>query len=153
MRTTKIDPIIVFRQSEEGVREKVSWNTLPIFCNINYSNLHKGYESILLKRLIKETLFKQKTIEDLLGLKRSAYFKLLKNPLLDINHVDKLAVFSRLILEGLEAFDYDSDDLFRFMDMENHSLGGVKPRELLFTQSGREELSNLFGRIRYGIYG
>ncbi len=154
MRTRKkSQQLIVWKQNEKGVREERHWNTLLNLCEINYSNLHNKYTGLIIRDLIDETDFKQKIIENILGVGRTAYFKTLKKDFLDVSQVDVLSSFAKVYRQGLEAFEYDADDLEMFLNMSNKNLGNVIPRELLYSESGRRALSEAFNRIKYGIYG
>jgi uncharacterized protein (DUF2384 family) len=89
----------------------------------------------------------------ILRIGRSTYFNIIKKERLDPEYIDVLSSVAKLWQKGLGAFDNDLDDLQEFFHSRNINLGNIKPFQLLFTESGRQELSNAFDRIEYGLYG
>lgn len=157
MRTKEKDTqagIFVWRIDEEGKRKEKSMTTLNKFCNLNFTTLFDAkIPGYYIRNLREEIEFERSFMSQILGIKRTAYFNVLKRKSLDVSQVDVLSNFAKVYRQGLEAFENDADDLEMFLNRENQNLGNIKPKELLFTESGRRALSKAFDRIKYGSYG
>lgn len=57
----------------------------------------------------------------------------------------------QVINYGLEVFE-DAKKLNRWLSLPNGTLRGQKPEELLTLASGRKLISDIIGRIDYGVY-
>jgi len=52
---------------------------------------------------------------------------------------------------GIEVFE-SADKFDRWLSLSNQTLRGQKPQELLVLASGRKLISDVLGRIDYGVY-
>ncbi len=146
--------IFVWKVDEQGIRTERSMNTLNKFCNLNFTTLPETkFPGSVVRNLTEEIEFERSFMSQVLGIKRTAYFNILKRKFLDINQIDILSNFAKVYKKGLETFENDADDLELFLNKENPNLGNIKPKELLFTESGRRALSKAFDRIKYGSFG
>ncbi len=65
---------------------------------------------------------------------------------------DRLFRLARIFAHAVEVFE--SEERARdWLETENRALGGRKPRELLDTDIGAQEVDGVLGRIEHGIFG
>jgi len=122
--------IFVWKVDEEGKRKEKSMHTLDKFCNLDFTTLLEtkipGYD---IQNLREEIEFERSFMSQILGIKRTAYFNVLKRKFLDVSQIDILSNFAKVFKKGLEAFENDGDDLEMFLNKENQNLGNIKPKE------------------------
>jgi putative toxin-antitoxin system antitoxin component (TIGR02293 family) len=64
---------------------------------------------------------------------------------------ERLVPIARLFARGFEVFG-DMEDLKEWMLTPNQAVGGKAPTSLLDTTMGIGVLTNILGRIEYGVY-
>ncbi|MCP4659683.1 MAG: DUF2384 domain-containing protein [bacterium] len=65
---------------------------------------------------------------------------------------DRLFRLARIFVHAVEVFE--SEERARdWLDTDNRALGGRKPRQLLDTDVGAQEVDGVLGRIEHGIFG
>jgi putative toxin-antitoxin system antitoxin component (TIGR02293 family) len=87
----------------------------------------------------------------LMDMSQSTFQRRKNNKLLTTAESERLVQLYQLIHKGLEIFE-DKEDFLEWLKSRNQALGDVKPMELLRSQLGIHEVSELLGRIEYGIY-
>jgi putative toxin-antitoxin system antitoxin component (TIGR02293 family) len=73
------------------------------------------------------------------------------NKTLERNDSIKLFEIADLFLYGIEIFE-DRDNFFKWLELPNTTLGGMKPQELIEIPGGVDKVRNILGRIEYGVY-
>lgn len=79
------------------------------------------------------------------------YRHLKANQKLSRNASIKLLEVTDLFLYGKEVFG-TREDFFKWMELPNTALGGLKPMALTEVPEGVSKISDLLGRIEYGVY-
>jgi len=87
----------------------------------------------------------------LMDMSQSTFQRRKSSKLLHTAENERLVQLYQLIHKGLEIFE-DKDDFLDWLKSRNQALGDVKPMELLRSQLGMHEVSELLGRIEHGIY-
>lgn len=89
---------------------------------------------------------------NILNLSEPTLYRLLKskNDLKRNNSVQLLEI-ADLFLYGIEVFD-SNENFFKWLQLPNTSLGGIKPEELLEIPGGISKVRDVLGRIEHGIY-
>jgi putative toxin-antitoxin system antitoxin component (TIGR02293 family) len=64
---------------------------------------------------------------------------------------DRLYRLARIAAHALEVFE-DRNTVGNWLSRPNRALGGVAPVEVLDTDAGTEQVSELLNRIEYGVY-
>ena len=64
---------------------------------------------------------------------------------------EKTIQLSAVLLKGLEVFE-DEEDFHHWLSTANVALGGIRPKELLSSAIGRDQVHDLLGRIEWGMY-
>ena len=64
---------------------------------------------------------------------------------------EKAIELSGVLLKGLEVFE-DEDDFNHWLSTPNGALGGLRPKTLLNSAIGRDQVHDVLGRIQYGMY-
>lgn len=70
---------------------------------------------------------------------------------LDRNFSVKLFEIADMFLYGEEVFG-DRDVFFKWLNLPNAALGGLKPQELIGIPGGVSKVKDILGRIEYGVY-
>ena len=73
------------------------------------------------------------------------------NKKLGRNFSVKLFEISELFLVGSEIFG-NKDNFFKWLDLPNTALGGMKPKELIEIPEGVSKVRDVLGRIEHGVY-
>jgi len=73
------------------------------------------------------------------------------NKNLEKNYSIKLFEIADLFLFGVEVFK-NKDNFFKWLNLQNTALGGLKPIELIEIPDGISKVRDLLGRIEYGVY-
>jgi|SRR5690606_3778460 len=79
------------------------------------------------------------------------YRRLKTNQKLPKNDAVKLLEVTDLFLYGEEVFG-SRTDFFKWMELPNTALGGLKPMELTEVPEGLSKVADLLGRIEHGVY-
>lgn len=69
---------------------------------------------------------------------------------LDRNSSIQLLEITHLFIKGIKIFNTQVD-FFKWLDLPNVTLGGLKPLELIEMPGGISKIENLLGRIEHGI--
>ena len=73
------------------------------------------------------------------------------NKKLGRNYSIQLFELVELFLYGSEVFE-NKENFFKWLELPNTALGGLKPKELLEMPGGISKVKDLLGRIEYGVY-
>jgi putative toxin-antitoxin system antitoxin component (TIGR02293 family) len=73
------------------------------------------------------------------------------NKKLDRNYSVQLFELSDLFLYGSEVFE-SKENFFKWLELPNTALGGLKPKKLLEITGGISKVKDLLGRIEFGVY-
>ncbi|MCL6258802.1 DUF2384 domain-containing protein [Aquiflexum sp. TKW24L] len=79
------------------------------------------------------------------------YRRIKSNQKLPKNDAIKLFEVTDLFLYGERIFG-SKEDFFKWMELPNTALGGMKPMELIEVPEGVSKVFDLLGRIEYGVY-
>lgn len=79
------------------------------------------------------------------------YRRLKANRKLPKNEAIKLLEVTDLFLYGEEVLGSRAD-FFKWMELPNTALGGLRPMELTEVPEGVSKVADLLGRIEYGVY-
>ncbi|MDY0341953.1 MAG: DUF2384 domain-containing protein [Lentimicrobium sp.] len=74
-----------------------------------------------------------------------------EDKMLDRNYAVQLFELTGLFLFGAEILG-SNEDFFKWLALPNTALGGLEPQELLDIPGGISKVSDLLGRIEYGVY-
>ncbi len=89
---------------------------------------------------------------DLLNVSEPTIYRWIKNNRkLDRNYSVQLFELTDLFLYGAEVFE-SKENFFKWLELPNTALGGLKPKELLEIPSGISKVKDLLGRIEHGVY-
>ncbi|UYZ64082.1 type II RES/Xre toxin-antitoxin system antitoxin [Hymenobacter weizhouensis] len=70
---------------------------------------------------------------------------------LTLDEGEKAIQLSAVLAKGLEVFENEAD-FHHWLNTPNVALGGIRPKELLSSVIGREQVRDILGRILYGHY-
>lgn len=70
---------------------------------------------------------------------------------LEKNYSIKLFEITDLFLYGIEVFE-DKENFFKWLNLSNLALGGLKPIELIEIPGGISKVRDILGRIEHGVY-
>lgn len=73
------------------------------------------------------------------------------NKTLERNISIKLFEIAGLFLLGEEVFG-SKENFFKWLDLSNAALGGMRPNELLDVPEGVSKIRDILGRIEHGVY-
>ena len=73
------------------------------------------------------------------------------NKKLEKNYSIKLFEITDLFLYGIEVFE-DKENFFKWLNLSNLALGGLKPIELIEIPGGISKVRDILGRIEHGVY-
>jgi putative toxin-antitoxin system antitoxin component (TIGR02293 family) len=111
----------------------------------------EGLPVLALTRLMQYLEISPAELRWLMDMSQSTYQRRMKSKLLTTAESERLVQLYQLIQKGLEIFE-DKEDFLDWLKSRNQALGDVKPMELLRSQLGMHEVSELLGRIEHGIY-
>lgn len=74
-----------------------------------------------------------------------------ENKILERNYSVQLFELTSLFLCGAEVFG-SQESFFKWLALPNTALGGLEPQDLLEIPGGISKVSDLLGRIEYGVY-
>jgi putative toxin-antitoxin system antitoxin component (TIGR02293 family) len=96
--------------------------------------------------------FSNKEISELLAISESTLARREQSKrALTRDEGEKTIQLSAVMAKGLEVFE-DEEDFRHWLETDNVALGGIRPKELLTSAIGRDQVRDLLGRIQYGIY-
>lgn len=87
----------------------------------------------------------------MLKVSQSTLQRALKKKKLDADMSERIWSISQLAVQGEEVFG--SYEIFmKWLKSENEALGGIKPFDLLETETGFDEVQNLLNQVDFNIY-
>jgi len=112
----------------------------------------KGLSVQAVRTLQRRMQFSNKEISELLAISESTLARREQNKrALTRDEAEKTIQLSAVMAKGLEVFE-DEDDFRHWLETDNVALGGIRPKDLLTSAIGRDQVRDLLGRIQYGIY-
>jgi len=112
----------------------------------------KGLSVQALRTLQRRMQFSNKEISELLAISESTLARREQSKrALTRDEAEKTIQLSAVMAKGLEVFE-DEEDFRHWLETDNVALGGIRPKELLTSAIGRDQVRDLLGRIQYGIY-
>ncbi|OUJ74756.1 type II RES/Xre toxin-antitoxin system antitoxin [Hymenobacter crusticola] len=112
----------------------------------------KGLSVQAVRTLQRRMQFSNKEISELLAISESTLARREQNKrALTRDEAEKTIQLSAVMAKGLEVFE-EEDDFRHWLETDNVALGGIRPKDLLTSAIGRDQVRDLLGRIQYGIY-
>ncbi|QJX48647.1 DUF2384 domain-containing protein [Hymenobacter taeanensis] len=112
----------------------------------------KGMSVQAVRALQQRLQFSNKEISAVLGISESTLARREQaQRALTLDEGEKTIQLSGVLAKGLEVFE-DQDDFQHWLATSNPALGGIKPKALLSSAIGREQICDILGRIQYGHY-
>lgn len=112
----------------------------------------KGLSVQAVRTLQRRMQFSNKEISELLAISESTLARREQSKrALTRDEAEKTIQLSAVMAKGLEVFE-DEDDFRHWLETDNVALGGIRPKDLLTSAIGRDQVRDLLGRIQYGIY-
>ena len=112
----------------------------------------KGLSVQAVRTLQRRMQFSNKEISELLAISESTLARREQSKrALTRDEAEKTIQLSAVMAKGLEVFE-DEDDFRHWLETNNVVLGGIRPKDLLTSAIGRDQVRDLLGRIQYGIY-
>ncbi|TGE04736.1 type II RES/Xre toxin-antitoxin system antitoxin [Hymenobacter fodinae] len=112
----------------------------------------KGISVQAVRALQQRLQFSNKEISAVLGISESTLARREQaQRALTLDEGEKTIQLSGVLAKGLEVFE-DQDDFQHWLATANPALGGIKPKALLSSAIGREQICDILGRIQYGHY-
>ncbi|GGF08150.1 type II RES/Xre toxin-antitoxin system antitoxin [Hymenobacter cavernae] len=112
----------------------------------------KGLSVQALRTLQRRMQFSNKEISELLAISESTLARREQSKrALTRDEAEKTIQLSAVMAKGLDVFE-DEEDFRHWLETDNVALGGIRPKELLTSAIGRDQVRDLLGRIQYGIY-
>jgi putative toxin-antitoxin system antitoxin component (TIGR02293 family) len=114
--------------------------------------VEKGFFWKTFERFIKNIGLPAEQIADVLGIPRRTLARRKVEGRLTADESEKLLRLARVFGRALDLFHGDREAAVLWLTDINIALGGVAPLDFARTQLGAEEVSDLVGRIQYGIF-
>jgi putative toxin-antitoxin system antitoxin component (TIGR02293 family) len=112
----------------------------------------KGISVQAVRSLQQRLQFSNKEISAVLGISESTLARREQaHRALTLDEGEKTIQLSGVLAKGLEVFE-DQDDFQHWLATPNPALGSIRPKELLSSAIGREQICDILGRIQYGHY-
>jgi len=112
----------------------------------------KGLSVQAVRTLQRRMQFSNKEISELLAISESTLARREQSKrALTRDEAEKTIQLSAVMAKGLEVFE-DEDDFRHWLETDNVALGGIRPKDLITSAIGRDQVRDLLGRIQYGIY-
>ncbi len=112
----------------------------------------KGVDSNVILNFRKYFDISREFTADLLNISEPTIYRWIRgNKKLEKNYSIQLFELADLFLYGTEVFG-DKENFFKWIELPNTALGGLKPKELLELPGGIAKVKDLLGRIEYGVY-
>jgi putative toxin-antitoxin system antitoxin component (TIGR02293 family) len=112
----------------------------------------KGLSVQAVRTLQRRMQFSNKEISELLAISESTLARREQSKrALTRDEAEKTIQLSAVMAKGLEVFE-EEDDFRHWLETDNVALGGIRPKDLLTSAIGRDQVRDLLGRIQYGIY-
>lgn len=112
----------------------------------------KGLNSNVILNFRKYFDISREFTADLLNVSEPTIYRWIRgNKKLERNYSIQLFELAELFLYGTEVFE-NKENFFKWLDISNTALGGLKPKELLEVPGGISKVRDLLGRIEYGVY-
>jgi putative toxin-antitoxin system antitoxin component (TIGR02293 family) len=114
--------------------------------------VEKGFPWKTFDRFVKNIGLPAEQIADILGIPRRTLARRKVERRLKADESEKLLRLARVFGRALDLFHGDREAAVLWLTDINIALGGVAPLDFARTQLGAEEVSDLVGRIQYGIF-
>lgn len=109
-----------------------------------------GIPADALRTLTKKTQTSMATVGEIAGIDRSTLMRRLRSKgRLKPDESDRVLRFARTFALARHAL---GDDARAWLHRKSRALGGIKPIELLDTDSGARQVENVLGRIEHGVF-
>jgi len=115
--------------------------------------VRNGIKASLAKKLIKDVHLNQEDFAKHLGLKIRTLSRRFEKPSEKLNaeESEKVIRLARIYLESLDIFK-DVNKVGQWLNRPNRALGGQPPISFLDSDIGAEEVMDVLGRIKDGVY-
>ena len=114
--------------------------------------VEKGFSWKTFERFLKNIDLPAEQIADVLGIPRRTLARRKADGRLKADESEKLLRLAHVFGRALDLFHGDREAAVLWLTDINIALGGVAPLDFARTQLGAEEVSDLVGRIQYGIF-
>lgn len=113
----------------------------------------KGVKASLVKKLLQEVHLNQDEFATFLGFKKRTLSRRFENAneLLNPEETEKVIRFARVFVETLDVFQ-DEEKAALWLKRTNKALNNNMPISLLDSEFGAEQVLEVLGRIRDGVY-
>jgi putative toxin-antitoxin system antitoxin component (TIGR02293 family) len=119
---------------------------------LNYEIIRKGLPIDAFKQVASYYNISESRMASLVGVSERTISRLQKeHKRLNATGSDRLYRLARIAAHALEVFE-DRNTVGNWLSRPNRALGGVAPVEVLDTDAGTEQVSELLNRIEYGVY-
>ncbi len=113
---------------------------------------NKGVNANIIKNFMLYFDLPREDIAKMLNISSPTLYRWSKaNKSLDRRYSIKLFEIADLFLFGIEVFS-SRDNFFKWLNLPNTSLGGLKPHELIEVPGGVSKIRDTIGRIEHGVY-
>ena len=114
--------------------------------------IEKGFSWKTFERFLKNIGLPAEQIADVIGIPRRTLARRKAEGRLKPDESERLLMLARVFGRALDLFHGDREAAVLWLTDINIALGGVAPLDFARTQLGAEEVSDLVGRIQYGIF-
>ncbi len=113
---------------------------------------NKGLNSNVILNFRRHFKISREFTAELLNISEPTMYRWVRgNKKLGRNYSIQLFELTELFLYGSELFE-NIENFFKWLELPNAALGGLKPKELLEVPNGISKVKDLLGRIEYGVY-
>ncbi len=113
---------------------------------------NKGINVSVIGNFIRYFNLSKNVVAQILSVSEPTLYRWAKaNKNLERNFTVKLFEIVDLFVYGEEVFG-DRDAFFKWLNLPNEALGGLKPQELIEIPGGVSKVKDIIGRIEYGVY-
>jgi putative toxin-antitoxin system antitoxin component (TIGR02293 family) len=110
--------------------------------------IEKGIPKQSLESFLEISSF---TMEEISKILHVSTRTLQRNQVLNSILTDQLFQVAKVFQKGFSVFE-SKEEFLQWLELENKALGDKKPMSLLENSVGRELITDLLGRIEYGVY-
>ncbi len=112
----------------------------------------KGIKANSIENFRKNFDLNKETTANLFAISEPTLYRWLKaNKKLDRNFAVKLLEVIDVFVYGIAAFE-SKENFLKWLQLPNTALGGLEPIEILEYPNGTAKVSEVLGRIEYGVY-
>lgn len=112
----------------------------------------RGLSFDSIEQLERSTGFSFGDLATAAGISRTTLRRRRINNRLTPNESDRLVSVAFTIAQAIELFDGETRTAQTWMLTPSPALGGVAPLHMAGTETGRQEVKNLIGRIGHGVF-